>query len=225
MIAAAGTPATLVYRPPMEPFLDIVHQDDALLVLNKPSGLLSVPGKPADQADCLEARAISKFPAAQTAHRLDRPTSGLFVMGLTAEARRNLGIQFEKRLVSKTYIARVGGRLPEPTGRVEGAMRSDWPNRPRQMIDHEYGKAAATEWEALDHDPLSTRVLLRPITGRTHQLRVHMAWIGHPILGDEFYAPPPLRAAANRLQLHAESIAFRHPSTGDPVRFEVPCPF
>ena len=225
MAEASGPPAELVYSPPAEPFLDIVHEDPALLVLNKPSGLLTVPGKPADHADCLEARAQARFPQALTVHRLDMATSGLCVMARTPAAQRHLGLQFEKRQVEKTYIAVVGGEMTAESGRIEGAMRTDWPRRPLQMIDHAHGRSAVTDWEVIGRQEGSTRVRLRPLTGRSHQLRVHLAWIGHPILGDDFYAPPDLRAAAPRLLLHAETLGFRHPVGGEPVSFEAPCPF
>ena len=147
------------------------------------------------------------------------------IFARNAKAQRHLGLQFEKRQVQKTYIARVWGRVGEPAGHIDLPLITDWPNRPRQMVDFERGKPAQTDWEIKERENDATRLRLRPKTGRSHQLRVHCLAIGHPILGDSFYAHDAAYNAASRLQLHAETIAFRHPTGGEPVTFKVPCPF
>lgn len=200
----------------------LIHGDAALLVWDKPSGLLSVPAKPPGPADCLEARARAAFPETLLVHRLDRDTSGVMVFARTRLAQRHLGWQFERRQVAKTYVARVAGRMAEDAGRVDLPLICDWPNRPKQMVSFERGKPAVTEWRVLAREAGATRVELRPLTGRSHQLRVHLAEIGHPILGDPFYGDP---AAAGWLQLHAEAIGFRHPDGGAWVAFTAPAPF
>ncbi|MGC9417952.1 MAG: RluA family pseudouridine synthase [Rhodovulum sp.] len=211
------------YAPPDTP-LEIVHQDHELLVANKPPGLLSVPGKGAHLADCLLARVQAAFPEALLVHRLDRDTSGVMVFALTPQAQRHLGLQFEKRQMKKTYVARLWGRLEPKTGTVDLPLIVDWPNRPRQMVDHANGKPAITDWRVLRHEGDTTRVRLFPKTGRSHQLRVHMKEIGHPILGDPFYAEGAARDAP-RLMLHAEELRLRHPDGGRGMAFRVPCPF
>lgn len=216
----------LVYAPPLRPAFTLIHGDDHLLVLNKPSGLLTVPGKAAAHRDCLEARVRRVFPTARIVHRLDMDTSGVIVMALTAHAHRHLGLQFERRHVSKTYVARVAGHPEADTGTVDLPLRCDWPNRPRQMVDHAQGRAARTGWQVLEREPGgAARVRLTPLTGRSHQLRVHMLSLGHPILGDPLYGGETTYAAAPRLQLHAEMLEVRHPDGGAPVRFLAECPF
>ncbi len=213
----------------MEPYLEVVHKDDDLLVLNKPSGLLSVPGKAPEHADCLESRAQEAFPQARIVHRLDMATSGLLIMAMNPAAHRHLGLQFERRKTEKTYIARVWGRLEPETGEVDLPLICDWPNRPKQMVCHERGKKALTTWRVLAHEELecgpATRVELTPFTGRSHQLRVHMLSLGHVILGDHFYATGAPLDAAPRLQLHAERLSVFHPADGTRMNFHVPCPF
>lgn len=211
------------YAPPDTP-LEILHQDHEILVANKPSGLLSVPGKGDHLADCLLSRIQAAFPEALLVHRLDRDTSGVMVFALTPHAQRHLGLQFEKRQVKKTYVARVWGVLEPKTGTVDLPLIVDWPNRPRQMVDHENGKTAVTDWRVLRHEGETTRVRLFPKTGRSHQLRVHMKEIGHPILGDPFYAEGPARDAP-RLMLHAEELRLRHPDGGRGMSFRAKCPF
>ncbi len=211
------------YAPPDDPLV-ILHHDHELLLVDKPAGLLSVPGKGEHLADCLLARVQAVFPDALLVHRLDRDTSGVMVFALTRHAQRHLGMQFEKRQVKKTYIARVWGHVAEKTGTVDLPLIVDWPNRPRQMVDHENGKPALTEWRVLRHEENATRVRLFPKTGRSHQLRVHMQAIGHPILGDPFYATGEARAAP-RLMLHAESLRLRHPDGGRGMTFRAKCAF
>jgi tRNA pseudouridine32 synthase/23S rRNA pseudouridine746 synthase len=208
------------------PGIVVIHADSHLLVLDKPSGLLAVPAKPPGPADCLEARARAAHPGALLVHRLDRDTSGVMVFALTRLAQRHLGWQFERRQVAKDYVARVAGHVGADAGRVELPLIADWPNRPLQMVDHVRGRAALTDWQVLAREPGGvTRLALTPLTGRSHQLRVHCASLGHPILGDNFYAPPAVRTAAPRLQLHAARLAFRHPNGGERVAFTSAVPF
>jgi tRNA pseudouridine32 synthase/23S rRNA pseudouridine746 synthase len=219
-------PATFDYRPP--PGLDIVHEDDRLIVVNKPSGLLTVPGKDPSLADCLEARVQARHadrPATKVVHRLDKDTSGLLLLAFDKAALGALGSQFEHRKVEKYYVARVSGDIVGESGLIDLPLATDWENKPRQRIDHERGRASRTEWQVLAREGGITRVRLVPLTGRTHQLRVHMLALGHPILGDTFYAPPDAQAAADRLQLHAEMLGFSHPADGEWRQFIVPAPF
>ena len=216
-------PADFIYAPPTGP-LDVVFQDADLLVVNKPSGLLSVPGKAAEHADCLETRVKSAFAEALLVHRLDMDTSGIMVFALNKAAQRHLGLQFERRHTQKTYEALVWGQ-PADSGEVDLPLIVDWPNRPLQMIDAERGKPAHTGWEVIDRDHDFARVHLRPTTGRSHQLRVHMLAVGHPILGDRFYAKGPALLARPRLCLHALSLSIFHPVGGARHSFGAPCPF
>ena len=211
------------YDPPQEP-LRVVHADHEILLVDKPAGLLSVPGKGEHLADCLIARVQGAFPQALLVHRLDRDTSGVMVFALTPAAQRHLGLQFEKRMVRKVYVAEVWGEMAGETGQVDLPLIVDWPNRPRQKVDFETGRAALTEWRVVRRKGRSTRVRLSPRTGRSHQLRVHMAELGHPILGDAFYATGEARDAP-RLMLHAESLRPRHPDGGKSRTFSVTCPF
>ncbi len=211
------------YAPPDDPLV-ILHHDHEMLLVDKPAGLLSVPGKGEHLADCLLARVQAVFPDALLVHRLDRDTSGVMVFAMTRHAQRHLGLQFEKRQVKKTYIARVWGHVAEKTGTVDLPLIVEWPNRPRQMVDHENGKPALTEWRVLRNEENANRVRLFPKTGRSHQLRVHMQAIGHPILGDPFYATGEARAAP-RLMLHAESLRLRHPDGGRGMTFRAKCAF
>lgn len=211
------------YAPPQEP-LTVLHDDHEIVVVDKPAGLLSVPGKGAHLADCLLARVQEAFPTALVVHRLDRDTSGVMVFALSPHAQRHLGLQFEKRQVKKTYVARVAGRLEPKTGTVDLPLIVDWPNRPRQMVCHATGKPAVTDWRVQRHGDDETRVLLMPRTGRSHQLRVHMQALGHPILGDPFYADGPA-GDHPRLMLHSEELRLRHPDGGAGQRFRVKAPF
>lgn len=208
--------------------LELLHADASLLVLHKPAGLLSVPGRGADKLDCLAARAQGRFPDARVVHRLDMATSGLMLMARGEEAQRRLGRAFETRRVHKRYIAQVAGRLEATDWRtLELPLACDWPNRPRQMVSFTHGKPAVTRWRALGHDAASnsTRVELEPVTGRSHQLRVHLMALGHPMLGDALYAPPAVQAQAPRLLLHAWRIEFEHPGSGGLLCFESAPPF
>lgn len=211
------------YTPPNTP-LAVIHSDHEILIVDKPSGLLSVPGKGTHLADCLLSRVQAAYPEALLVHRLDRDTSGVMVFGLTPHAQRHLGRQFEKRQVKKIYIARVWGIVAEKSGVVDLPLIVDWPSRPLQKVDFETGKPAVTEWKVLRHDGQTSRLRLSPQTGRSHQLRVHMREIGHSILGDPFYATGPARDF-ERLMLHAESLRFRHPDGGEGVQFKAKTPF
>lgn len=211
------------YNPPQDP-LEIVHDDHELLAVVKPAGLLSVPGKGDDLADCLVTRIQAVFPQALLVHRLDRDTSGVMIFALTPHAQRHLGLQFEKRMTKKTYAARVSGHLEPKTGEVDLPLIVDWPNRPRQMVCHETGKAAQTDWRVTRYGEGESRVKLMPKTGRTHQLRVHMLALGHPILGDPFYASGAALEHP-RLMLHSEELRLRHPDGGQNMVFRAKAPF
>ncbi len=211
------------YDPPMDPLV-IVHADDQIIVVDKPSGLLSVPGKTAGRRDCVELRLRAMHPETLLVHRLDCDTSGVMIFARSKAAQGFLGQEFEKRRSEKTYIARLWGRLTPEQGRVDLPLCTDWPNRPRQHVDHENGRAAQTDWQVLGYEGAQTRVRLHPLTGRSHQLRVHMLALGHPILGDPIYATGAALAYP-RLMLHAERLSLHHPSTKELVTFSVACPF
>ena len=212
-----------VYSPP-EGEIPILHEDSDLLVVDKPAGLLSVPGKGPELADCLIARLERAFPTVRLVHRLDRDTSGVMGFALTAHGQRNLGQQFETRKTRKTYIARVAGRLEPKTGSVDLPLIVDWPNRPLQKVCHETGKPALTEYKVTKASDAESRVRLHPLTGRSHQLRVHMLALGHPIIGDPLYAPETA-AEYPRMMLHAEELRLHHPESGIGVKFRAKAPF
>jgi len=210
------------YNPPADAGLDVIHLDGDLLVVNKPSGLLSVPGKGPGLADCLEARVQSVFPGALTVHRLDRDTSGVFVMAMNAGAQRHLGLQFERRHLTKSYQAIVAGRVGPDKGEIDLPLTADWPNRPLQKVCHDSGRSALTLWRVMSRTETSTRLQLTPHTGRSHQLRVHLKELGHPILGDPLYGDA---TSAPRLLLHAHTLVVRHPSGGKRTDFCAVLPF
>ncbi len=205
------------YTPPDGP-LDLLHEDAHVVAVNKPAGLLSVPGRGAHLADCLLARLQAVFPDLLLVHRLDRDTSGVMVFALTPHAQRHLSQQFERRQARKSYVARLAGELMPRTGTVDLPLIVDWPNRPRQMVCHDRGKPALTDWRVLRHQGGTSRVRLAPKTGRTHQLRVHMAALGHPILGDPLYAEGPA-ADHDRMMLHSEELRIKHPESAVSMRF------
>jgi len=207
-----------------------LYADDTLLVVDKPGGLLAVPGRGADKQDCLSARVQARYPDALIVHRLDMATSGLMVMARGPAAQRALSKAFAAREVAKRYIAVVAGRLEAPAdgwGVIDLPIIVDWPNRPLRIVDHQSGKPSLTRWRVLGHDETGscTRVELEPVTGRSHQLRVHLRELGHPILGDALYAPPDVQALFGRLLLHAWSLSFAHPLSGEALAFERPAPF
>lgn len=204
---------------------DILFSDDSLVIVDKPSGLLSVPGRGPEKADCVLSRLHGQFPDVLTVHRLDMATSGVMVFARTKDAQRNLSMQFEKRLCEKVYIADVWG-IPSPgSGQVDLPLITDWPNRPRQKVDHEHGKPSQTGFKTLRRHEHGVRMELIPKTGRSHQLRVHMKEVGHPILGDQLYAHDAAKAAAARLYLHAKSLKLEHPISGERSEFSTACPF
>ncbi|WP_444928996.1 RluA family pseudouridine synthase [Microbulbifer sp. SSSA002] len=207
------------YNPPLEPFLSVLYEDETLLVLNKPSGLLSVPGRSDAHKDSLASRAQSQYPDALTVHRLDMDTSGLIVMARSAEVHKALSTLFQNRAVDKTYYARVWGVPENSSGEVNLPLICDWPNRPRQKVDFDVGKPSLTRWEVVSSSINSSLLKLEPITGRSHQLRVHMQAIGHPILGDPFYAHADALQGASRLLLHASELKFAHPVSGEALSF------
>ncbi len=212
-----------VYNPPDVP-LTVLYEDAHLVVVDKPAGLLSVPGKLEGRSDCMIGRLQAARWDALLVHRLDCDTSGVMIFARTKQAQGFLGQEFEKRSATKTYIARVKGEVDGEAGHIDLPMGSDWPNRPRQMIDHENGRPAQTDWQVIGRAEGETRLRLSPLTGRSHQLRVHMLAMGHVILGDPIYDV----AGANawpRLMLHAETLALHHPQCGERVHFAAPCPF
>ncbi|WIV50634.1 pseudouridine synthase [Marivivens sp. LCG002] len=211
------------YNPPNDPLV-VLHEDHEVLLVDKPSGLLSVPGKGDHLADCLIARVQAAFPTALLVHRLDRDTSGVMIFALTPHAQRHLGLQFEKRFTKKTYVARVWGKVEQKTGTIDLPIIVDWPNRPLQKIDFENGRPAVTDYRVVRTTETESRVRLYPQTGRSHQLRLHMREIGHPILGDPFYATGPARDFP-RLMLHSETLQFRHPDGGKGMRITAKAPF
>lgn len=218
---------SLPYAAPPDDGLDLVFADAALLVVNKPAGLLSVPGRGPDKDDCLARRVQARYPDALIVHRLDMETSGLVLLARGSEMQRRLSRLFQQRLVAKGYVAVVDGTPAASEGVIELPLIADWPNRPRQKVDLAAGKPSLTRWRRLADDPAraATRLALEPETGRTHQLRVHLQAIGHPILGDALYASPAAQAKADRLLLHADFLAFAHPASGDPLRLSCPAPF
>ncbi|MHC4218205.1 MAG: RluA family pseudouridine synthase [Planctomycetota bacterium] len=207
---------------------DVIFHDERLLVLNKPAGLLSVPGLGPTNQDCLARRAAAAYPEARVVHRLDRETSGVIVMALEADGHRDLGRQFELRQVAKRYVAVVAGLMQHDEGEIDLPLRKDLDPPtpgPHHIVDHEQGRPALTRYRIQTRDHDRTRVELRPVTGRSHQLRVHLNAIGHPILGDDLYAPPEVVAMADRLLLHAETLSLTHPTTGEHMTFKSPSPF
>ena len=219
-----------VYQPPMSPYLDIIFQDKDIVVLNKSSGLLSVPGRLPEHQDCLQNRVQRVLPTATIVHRLDMATSGIIIMALNKPAHVAISRQFEQRKTKKSYIARVFGKVAEIEGSVDLPLICDWPNRPKQMVDHDNGKKSLTNYSVLSYSTMSsgdesTLIELRPITGRSHQLRVHMLALGHPILGDRLYAHEKALTISPRLQLHARNLSLTHPVTGELLCFVSPCPF
>ena len=218
--------ALIDYNPPQEPWLDLVYRDDYIAVVNKPSGLLSVPGNQPQYYDSAMSRVKEKYGFCEPAHRLDMATSGILLFALSKAADRELKRQFREREPKKCYQALVWGHVEQDHGVVELPLICDWENRPRQKICFERGKRAVTFYDVLQRYPNNTtRVKLTPITGRSHQLRLHMLALGHPILGDKFYAHPQAKALSPRLCLHAESLQIQHPITGETMEFTAPVGF
>jgi len=213
------------YNPPQAPWLDICYQDEAFLIVNKPPGLLSVPGRLPEHQDALSTRLQAAFTSCRVVHRLDMATSGLMVFALSAESHRRLSAQFERREVKKRYVCRILGQPPKREGTLKSPLICDWPERPKQKICWVQGKAAITHFRLAYSDKNTTLLFLYPVTGRSHQLRVHMQHLGFPILGDRLYAPASLVAQSSRLCLHAQALALRHPFTGVPLHFSSRVPF
>ena len=214
-----------VYCPPQEP-LHIVYEDDDLVVIEKPAGLLSVPGRLPEHHDSAYLRVLDKYPQAKITHRLDMATSGILMFAKHRDAEVAVSKMFQARTVLKNYVALVQGKL-EGQGSVDVTLMTDWENRPRQMVHFELGKAAKTLYQAVQYFEADdiTRVLLTPVTGRSHQLRVHMQYIGHPITGDQFYHPDYRQSALKRMALHASYLAFKQPLSGVDVEIRGNIPF
>jgi len=208
--------------------IEVVYSDNTLLVVNKPAGLLSVPGRGPGKEDCVVSRVNVLHPSARSVHRLDCATSGLMVLAHNADSHRALSRQFQEREVAKRYIACVSGALAQDEGEVNAPLMADWPNRPRQMV-HTEGKQALTYYRCLSRYKIQqmdvSRVELKPVTGRSHQLRVHMLTLGHAILGDQLYARGAALDASPRLMLHAQHLSFFHPDSKDRLEFEIDAPF
>ena len=214
-----------VYMPPQEPLV-IVYEDEDLVVIEKPAGLLSVPGRLPEHHDSAYFRVLERYPNAKITHRLDMATSGILIFAKHREAEVAVSKMFQARTVKKNYIALVQGKL-EAEGSVEVPLITDWENRPRQIVHFELGKPARTLYQALQYSEQDdiTRVLLTPITGRSHQLRVHMQYIGHPITGDKLYHPEPYQSPLQRMALHASYLAFKQPLSGADVEIKAKVPF
>jgi len=199
----------------------VLYVDNACIVVDKPSGLLSVPGRGAHLQDCMATRVQALFADALVVHRLDMATSGLMLLARGAAVQRALSRAFAQREVHKRYVAVVHGRIDAEHGEIDLPLIADWPNRPLQKVDHAHGKPSLTRWRVIGNaDADRTRLELEPVTGRAHQLRVHLLAIKHPILGDALYAPPEVRAGADRLLLHATQLRFAHPVSGEIVTIE-----
>ena len=210
-----------------------LHLDAHLLVVDKPAGLLAVPGRGEDKQDCLVTRLQAIWPDVLTVHRLDMATSGLMVFARDAGTQAALGRQFAERRIYKRYEALVDGLLHQDENSLDDEgwslidlpLAADWPRRPMQTVDHAAGKPSATRWRAIGHESGATRVALQPLTGRTHQLRVHLLSLGHAIVGDALYADAGVAARSPRLLLHARTLALAHPVTRQPLRIDSPPPF
>lgn len=217
--------AMLEYNPPTDPWVDIVFEDDHILAVNKPSGLLSVPGRAPEHHDSMWSRLHETYPEIQVVHRLDMCTSGLMLLAKSKHAESALKKQFQFRLTHKVYCARVWGQLEQEEGVIELPLICDWPNRPKQKVCFEDGKPSKTLFQVAKREEKTTIVRLLPITGRSHQLRVHMQALGHPIVGDEFYSEGEAFQFSDRLELHAAELSFYHPRSHWLRSIFVPCDF
>jgi tRNA pseudouridine32 synthase/23S rRNA pseudouridine746 synthase len=202
----------------------VLYEDEDLLVVDKPTRMLTQPGVGPGKDDSLITRIQRELPQARIVHRLDWDTSGLMLIALNAATHRALSIQFQERMTEKTYIAVVQGHLAQPSGTVDAPLGPDRARPPRHRVTPE-GRPSITHWEVIGQEGPHTRVALHPLTGRSHQLRVHMLHLGHPILGDTLYAPAEIQAAAPRLLLHAARLGFTHPRSGKSMTVETPVPF
>jgi len=217
--------AMLEYNPPREPWVEIVYEDEHILAINKPSGLLSVPGRLPEHHDSAWSRVQETYPDAQIVHRLDMDTSGLMVLAKHKHAESALKKQFQYRLTHKVYYARVWGHVEQSEGVLEFPLICDWENRPRQKVCYETGKPSKTLFQVAKYEEKTTIVRLLPVTGRSHQLRVHMQALGHPIVGDEFYSEGEAFSYSDRLALHAAELSFYHPRSHWLRSIFVPCDF
>jgi tRNA pseudouridine32 synthase / 23S rRNA pseudouridine746 synthase len=217
--------AMLEYLPPTDPWIDIVFEDDHILAVNKPSGLLSVPGRLVEHYDSMWSRLVKEYPDIQVVHRLDMSTSGLMLFAKTKHVEAALKKQFQYRLTHKIYYARVWGHVELDDGEIDLPLICDWPNRPRQKVCFENGKPSLTRYQVVKREDQTTIVRLLPVTGRSHQLRVHMLSLGHPIVGDEFYSDGAALAFSDRLELHAAELSFYHPRSHWLRSIFVPCDF
>ena len=216
-----------IYTPPPDTGLDILYQDEFFLALNKPAGLLSVPGNTEQKKDSLTTRVQKEFPDALAVHRLDMCTSGIMLMALGKESHRQFSMMFEQRKIEKCYLAIVDGKPEQSTGEINLPLITDWPNRPKQKVDHETGKPSCTKYKTLSFDSTtdSSEIELKPVTGRSHQLRVHMQALGHVILGDKLYADKKIQEKSERLLLHATLLEFIHPFTEKHITIKSNAPF
>ena len=216
---------TFIYAPP-QAALDIIYQDADLVIIVKPAGLLSVPGRLPEHQDSAYLRVLEQFPAAKITHHLDMATSGILMFAKHRDAEVAVSKMFQARTVKKNYTALVQGQIAE-YGEVNEPLITDWENRPRQMVHYELGKPAQTLFQCLSYDAEQdiSRVCLTPITGRSHQLRVHMMHIGHPITGDQFYHPQPQQSPLKRMALHASYLAFTQPLSAEKIEIQAPAPF
>ncbi|TAK93208.1 MAG: RluA family pseudouridine synthase [Aquabacterium sp.] len=229
-LSGSGLPSAtpdVIYSPPPDEGLDVIYHDEAMVVVNKPSGLLSVPGRGDGREDCMVSRVMLDFSDALIVHRLDMATSGLLVLARGEDMQRRLSMLFQDRRVSKRYVALVHGLMSQDAGEVNLPLITDWPHRPKQMVCHERGKPSLTRFsvDSRDAQLWQTRVSLEPVTGRSHQLRVHMLASGHPIVGDPLYGDEALQSAWPRLMLHASEITLPHPVTGVDLALRCPVPF
>ncbi|QIZ75450.1 bifunctional tRNA pseudouridine(32) synthase/23S rRNA pseudouridine(746) synthase RluA [Ferrimonas lipolytica] len=213
------------YQPPTDPYLPLIHQDDDIIVVDKPSGLLSVPGRELAHKDSVYNRAKEQFGEVFDVHRLDMSTSGIIIVALRKDAERELKRQFRDRETSKSYLARIWGHPEHNEGEVDLPLICDWPNRPLQKVCYETGKPSQTLYRVIEQDKHSSLVELIPVTGRSHQLRVHMQALGHPILGDALYAHDDALAASDRLLLHAHKLTIKQPTTAEILELVAPPPF
>lgn len=228
--AVASPPSAtpdVVYAPPPDTGLALIHVDEAMVVVDKPAGLLSVPGRGEGREDCMAARVNRQWPEARIVHRLDMATSGLLVLARGDAMQRTLSMLFQDRRLSKRYVAVLHGVVEQDEGEVALPLITDWPNRPKQMVCHELGKPSLTRFKVLARDAAlgQTRVELEPVTGRTHQLRVHMLAMGHAIVGDPLYGDQAVQSGFPRLMLHACSLSLPHPATGEALSLQCAAPF
>lgn len=221
------TKPTPFIAPPCLEDVEILYRDNDFLIVNKPSGLLSVPGRLSENKDCLITRLQEQDPCAMIVHRLDMDTSGVMIIALNKDSHRQLSRQFEQRQTKKTYRANVYGIVKEDRDSINLPIITDWPNRPKQKVDFNEGKSSLTHYQVIDRDDTKqiTQLLLTPITGRSHQLRIHLAEIGHPILGCDFYAHDEAKLMSQRLMLHACYLGFYHPSNNEWLDFKCEASF